>query len=348
MLTSASAGINIRNLSVTLFRRTGITFQQCSDVTFENSTFSNIHSTSHSTPATDYIMQPTIILLIDTSITLYDCAFLKNSISSITAINSSITLEGNLVFSDNQALLGAVFLLTGSSKLSVSESCVATFHNNSAIDYGGVFYIITEETPTSSITLTDENSIVSVTNCFFHVENRSLDTRLYFSGNTAGKGGDVLFGGQVALGWDGDVNCLESFKKTSDLSRQGGTSVISSAPSRVCLCQDSQHDCLILADPTTHTIYPGETLAIPAVVVGQEFGTVTGSVIAQLMVPSDLSPTSDIYLKEEQSSVLFNNGPCTDLKYTIYTNCEECKAVLVLKTNNADVFNIVTTEDKKN
>ena len=33
MLTRGSAGINIRNLSVTLFRRTGITFQQCSDVT---------------------------------------------------------------------------------------------------------------------------------------------------------------------------------------------------------------------------------------------------------------------------------------------------------------------------
>ena len=133
----------------------------------------------------------------------------------------------------------------------------------------------------------------------------------------------------------------------SDLSKQNGTSVISSAPSRVCLCQDSQHDCLIVADPTTHTIYPGETLVIPAVVVGQDFGTVTGSVIAQLMVPSDLSPTSDIYLKEEQSSVLFSNGPCADLKYTIYTNCEECKAVLVLKTNNANVLNIMTTEDNK-
>ena len=122
--------------------------------------------------------------------------------------------------------------------------------------------------------------------------------RLKFSGNRAGKGGDIVFGGLVALGWDGNVNCLDSFKNMSDLSEQSGTSVISSVPSRVCLCQDSQPECLMVADPMTHTIYPGETITIPAVIVGQDFGTVTGSVIAQLMMPSGFSPTSVVYLKD--------------------------------------------------
>ena len=60
----------------------------------------------------------------------------------------------------------------------------------------------------------------------------------------------------------------------------------------------------------THDIYPGETIAIPAVVVGQDFGTVTGLVIAQIMLPSGLSPTSILSLREGQSSVLFKKGPC--------------------------------------
>ena len=33
-----------------------------------------------------------------------------------------------------------------------------------------------------------------------------------FINNTAGRGGDVLYGGLVALGYDGDWNCLLSFK----------------------------------------------------------------------------------------------------------------------------------------
>ena len=124
------------------------------------------------------------------------------------------------------------------------------------------------------------------------------------------------------------------------------TASLITAPSRVCLCQDSQKDCLIVVDPKTHTIYPGETITIPAVVVGQHFGTVTGSVIAQLMFPSGSSPTSDIHLDKEQSSVLFNNGPCMTLDYTFYTNCIDCNAVLVLKTDNAEVSHIMTTEHK--
>ena len=187
--------------------------------------------------------------------------------------------------------------------------------------------------------------MTSSTECFIHIESDIQEKRLIFAGNRADKGGDVLFGGLVALGWDGNTNCLDSFKHVSDLSEQSGTSVISSAPSRVCLCWDSQPECLMVADPTTHSIYPGETLVIPAVIVGQDFGTVTGSVIAQLLVPSGLSPTSSIHLKAGQSGVLFSNGPCKHLNYTFYTNCVECNAVLILKTDNAKVINIMTTDD---
>ena len=74
----------------------------------------------------------------------------------------------------------------------------------------------------------------------------------------------------------------------SIMSEQSGLSLISSAPSRVCLCNETgQPDCLTVADPETRVIYPGQTITIPAVVVGQDFGTVTGSVFAQFLHTTD-------------------------------------------------------------
>ena len=341
----------MKNISVNLFRRSGLYFYECKHVVLEHSRFSEFYYT---TTQKYSILQSAIVSVARSTMILRHCSFTNNNITSIKALSSSIELQGNVVFANNRALYGAVFIFFKSSSVILSGSCNATFLNNSVLDYGGVFYIFQEEIIVQSKTLLDIQlwqeigfDFKSITNCFIHVKGARSRTMLSFSGNTAGKGGDIVFGGSVASGWDGDVNCLDSFKNVSDLEGQNAASIISSDPSRVCLCCDSEKDCSIVADPVTHAIYPGETIAIPAVVVGQDFGTVTGSVIAQLMLPSGSSSTSVISLKEGQSSVLFKNGPCTNLNYTFYTNCVECKAVLILKTDNAKVLEIMTTEDNQ-
>ena len=345
IVIQSSTTVTIINVTVPLFKRTGLDFHKCNNVSLHHSRF------LHHTGTKEYFLLSAVLTLIDTNLMMGNCVFMKNTITSILAVNSNITLQESNVFTNNRALSGAVFTLATSSVLIISQSCAASFQNNTAFDYGGVFYIFTKELINQSMALFDiqtkakiGSEVTSITNCFIHVEGERSRARLNFSANTAGRGGDILFGGQVASGWDGNVNCLESFKNMSDLSGQSGESVISSAPSRICLCHNSQHDCLIVADPTTHTIYPGETLMISAVVVGQDFGSVTGSIIAQLMVPSGLSP-SILSLKEGQNSVQFNKGLCKDLYYTFYTNCVDCEAVLVLKADNAEVLDIMTTED---
>ena len=164
--------------------------------------------------------------------------------------------------------------------------------------------------------------------------------KLTFTNNTAGKGGDVVYGGLVALGYDGDWNCLLGFKNISDMSQQNSLSVITSAPSRVCLCYDAQPDCLTVADPTTLTIYPGETITIPAVVVGQDFGTTTGVLTAEFL-PAPYT-TCSIDMEKGQWSRILNNTKCESLKFTIYANTETCEAVLVLKT---EVLRPMTIDD---
>ena len=185
--------------------------------------------------------------------------------------------------------------------------------------------------------------ISSRTECFVHVEGSRSYDQLTFINNTAGKGGGVLYGGLVALGYDGHWNCLLSFKKISDMSQQNGLSLISSTPSRVCLCNKiGQPDCLTVADPTTRVIYPGQTITIPAVVVGQDFGTVTGSVFAQLFHTTD-----SVHMKQKQYNIAVEHRQCSNLKYTIFSQSEESAAVLVLTHDNRDISQLMNEEDNQ-
>ena len=149
--------------------------------------------------------------------------------------------------------------------------------------YGGVFYIATEESNTRSLNvrdILDGNQLGSLstseTKCFVQVEGNRSHTRLTFITNTAEKGGDVLYGGLVALSWDGNWNCLLNFKNISNMSDLESLSTISSAPSRVCICNETGPNCLTVVDPIQRVAYPGETITIQAVVERQDFGTVSG------------------------------------------------------------------------
>ena len=78
--------------------------------------------------------------------------------------------------------------------------------------------------------------------------------------NSAGKRGDILYGGAVALGLDGDWNC---FKNISNIS-QNGLSLISSDAPRVCLCNGTeQPDSHTTSDSKMRFVYPG-TVCVPS------------------------------------------------------------------------------------
>ena len=262
---------------------------------------------------------------------------------------------GKVIFSNNSALSGTAFIFERSSKLIISDDSYIIFCNNHASNYGGAIHVHTEDVQNTSISLQDiitdnpdSPMIVSKTECFVHVEGSRLDTSLIFINNTAGKGGDVLYGGLVALGYDEDWNCLLGFKNVSDISQQSGLSLISSDPSRMCLCSTfGQPDCLTVADPTPRVIYPGQTITIHAVVVGQDFGTVTGSVFAQFLGASYTAGSVDI--EKEQKSKTTEQTQCSNLEYTIFSEDEESEAVLVLTTDNlkADIPQLMDIEDNR-
>ena len=348
----SSTNIHILKTSIIVDRNidhTAISFFDCTDILLEENVFSGIISDLQQV-TTNVADIPAIITLYKTNLTLENCNFTHNMITSISATSSNITVKKNIIFESISAISGAGFILSRSTII-VSDQSNVLFHNNSASQYGGVFYIVTEEVPDTSILIGDlinngaGSFITSGTQCFIQVKGtRSNTARLTFINNTAMEGGDVVYGGLIAAGYDGDWNCLLSFKNISNMTDQSSVRQITSAPSRVCLCHhDAIPDCLIVADPTPHTIYPGETLTVSAAVVGQDFGTVSGDVHAQIMYTT----YNDIAVQFDQKRVRYDNGVCKNLKYTLNSSCDKCEAVLVLTPDGKKISKLMNVTDNQ-
>ena len=333
-----------------------ITVYDSTNIVLNGTLFTNLNLPSLASTTSDPTSLPAVITLYSSSLTITDCSFTRNKISSIKATSSNVTMSGKVLFHNNTASLGTVLISAKNSLLIITDYSNIQFQNNRAINYGGVFYIDTEESYQRTASLQDiieykvryksvGSLITSRTACFVHVEGSRSHARFTFINNTAGRGGDVLYGELVALGYDGDWNCLLSFKNVSNMSQQSGLSLISSTPSRVCLCNETgQLDCLTVADPTTRNIYPGQTITIPAVVIGKDFGTATGSVFAQFLHTPHTTDSVDM---EPRHSIAVEHSQCSNLEYTIFSQNEESEAVLVLTHDNREISRLMNKEDNQ-
>ena len=294
-----------------------------------NTSFTDVSAQSLYSTSTTYVKSPpAVIVLYQSMLLVSECDFTRNNISAVAAYASNITVSGGLTFSNNTAFAGTAFILVKDSILTPAENSHIYFLNNHATNIGGVFYI----TSNSMYLFSVIGRLYPRNTCFLNIEGSRVQSRFTFANNSAGIGGDILYGGQVEFGLDGKWNCLESFKNISNIS-QNGLSVVSSDPLRVCLCNGTgQPDCLVLVDPKPHTVYPGQTINISAVVVGQNFGTVAGSAYAQFMQRGSL-----LQLKPEQKVQSVTQHNCSNLSYTIFSQGEVSEAVLVLTTQDSYV-----------
>ena len=282
---------------------------------------------------------PAVIVLYYSSVHVARCNVTENNVSAVKAYSSNITAYGDVMISNNRAIAGTAFILVQTSILKLNEKAHIQIINNYAINTGGAFYV-TSDLHYSMLSLTVRSTLVETNPCFFHTVGGRSQTRFTFVNNSAGKGGDILYGGHVLYGLDGEWNCLLSFKNISKIS-QNGLSLITSDPIRVCLCNGTgEPDCLIVADPTPHSIYPGQSVNISAVVVGQVFGTVTGSVYAQFL--HNMATASSPQLGTGQKVQGVTQEKCNYLNYTIFSPSDLSKAVLILTTHNRRISELVT------
>ena len=287
---------------------------------------------------------PAVIVLYSSSVHISECNISRNNVSAIKVISSTATASGNVTISNNRAIAGTAFILVQNSILKLRQDVCIQIASNHATNTGGAFYITND---LHFVSLDEDlDNLVANNSCFFNTEGSRSQRRFTFVNNSAGKGGDILYGGHVEYGLDGDWNCLLSFKNISNIS-QSGLSLITSDPSRVCLCNGSgQPDCLIVADPTPHSIYPGQSINISAVVVGQDFGTVAGSVYAQFLQKPANNHSPQLETGQNIQDV--TQEKCNDLNYTIFPSGDLSSIALILSTNNEVVSDfVILTEYEK-
>ena len=146
--------VTLRNISVNHNGDNQITFSSSDNIQLEYSTFSDIVALPTPNIATNTV--PAVIQLYDCTLIMSNCSFTKNNITSIRAIGSRIISEGEIIFSDNRALLGAALVFVSSSVLVITETSTVHFQNNHAVNYGGAIYILTDEYYNKTVSIHDE------------------------------------------------------------------------------------------------------------------------------------------------------------------------------------------------
>ena len=177
--------------------------------------------------------------------------------------------EARVVFIENEAYDGGAIAFQNDARIMLKSQSQITFTRNHAQQYGGALYV---EEPTPEIKFHIHSYKIR---CFFNLPpHLNAIPRLMFANNTADTAGSILYGGWIefctnSTGKPGTDVFNEMFHFQKALHQ---LSPVSSNPTRVCVCINNHPDCSITNYNVT--VYPGETFQIPAVAVGQMFGTV--------------------------------------------------------------------------
>ena len=318
--------------------KVGIKISDSSNISINASVFKLFSTRLHLT-ITDIVRQPAAVNLHNCSnVNIRNCTFLANNMTALKLVRTHIRVIGVLNFTGNRAYRGAAMVLIHDSSMTLTKTGHVTYTNNSAEDTGGAIYIATEysyplEGSIFQVYSEFEPDIIAIRKCFLELGGKK--NQLTFTNNSAGLGGDVLYGGSMGssclhrLGKCG--SCLKYFNRMSVIEPDTISS-ISSNPSRVCFCSDAgELEYLTVFYPTTHSIYPGQTVAISMAVIGHNLGTVAGSVFAHLQHTVQLEVGQ--YIQEVKQH------HCTKLNYTIFSQGKELSTMLTLTAVKRDVRN---------
>ena len=295
-------------------------------------------------------------IYIDTNISLIftgTSSFISNSAMLGGAIsanhNSTLIFNGNISFTNNghkyklnneESLGGALYLFI-SATLNILPHTTVCFENNHA-NLGGAIYV-SDLNPL--IYCAPITKYVAKEECFFQLPGQNIkpiDIKLVFKNNSADMAGSVLYGGAVDSCKLNDLNSSSSgavfdkiFQIEDDYST---TSMISSDPIRICLCENNLPYCSptwMHGSPNSgvpYLVYPGETFQVFMVATGQRDETVPStvrSVVSTIeILPKSGQPEKSINFGPvnllDYQYLQHTNNTCTKLTYTVFSLSRKC------------------------
>ena len=282
-----------------------------------------------------------VISILQSEIILQGTVFSNNSASyggAIQAVDAKINITGNDSFTQNLATVngGALALAEGSVVYLIFETASLTFSENIATSFGGAISVEDNSVHCSydwnvngfigfnGPTEYECSYLPDLPRCFNSTLASFKDKiNISFSSNSA-MAGSAIFGGEI----DKTVSNIrfyylevEEYPTIGDLfhylinvnidDTNNGSS-ISSTPNRVCGCINGQPDCSDPHSPYEVSVYPGQTIGVSLVAVGQRNGTVPSTITAQYV--SDDGATFRDFQSTQTS-----NPTCTELYYTIFS-----------------------------
>ena len=251
------------------------------------------------------------------NVTFSTCKFSNHQMTPIAAQNSKIYFSGSQTFINNTGLNGGAIALYGSFILPKPHTKMY-FYNNHAYATGGAIYVKQLGVPRGFVDA----------KCFLQQEIHgysNTDIVAYFVNNTAGRAGDVLYGGYTRDCINVDYGNKSSLFQNVKLNytMQTGLSIISSDPTRVCICDNGQPNCS--KKLFFRRVFPGDSFNISAVIVGLGNGIVPGIVRAVFTVQKRSQQLES--LQYSQSTL----RSCTNLTYTIFSRQEKGQLQLAVE-----------------
>ena len=260
----------------------------------------------------------TVQFISSKNVTMTNCNIMGSEGSALSAFGSNIVMSGNLVFDKNTGLNGGGLDLQD-SRVAFKPDSRITFTDNYAVNYGGAIHVAGR----SDVILP----------CFFQIHNpnflRDPNVTLYFENNYAQNAGSVLYGGSID-------RCIVTANSGFQANQSGNvfdylasigphsneTSKISSDPLNVCFCFNGKPNCSVRS--MTLTRFPGETIEVSVVTVGQRLGTTPSFVYT---VPS----RSAAKIRADQETQVVEKT-CTRVNFTV-SSIQQPAVSLNLQTN---------------
>ena len=250
----------------------------------------------------------------------------NNKGTPILAYQSKLELSGETSFENNTASRGGGLTLIYSTVQFANNSTI-TFRNNSAKEIGGAIYVVSRRYATQTAfpylqIVAEQRStrLIEKLPCFYQFKaswSKELKPRVYFINNTATLGGEEIYGAPLddrCKNIDGDLQS-KYFKKVFQFAERSRLSPVASDPTRVCFCDNNgRPQCKEAPLVLNETRYPGEKFNISLVLVGYDFGTVTGSIYAHV-----LSTDSYEKLGQNQHTQAANFSSCNNLVYSVHS-----------------------------
>ena len=257
--------------------------------------------------------------------------FTKNSVTEgggggIYASASRFILTANItMIIHNSAVHGGGLMLSGDSQLFLQPGIAIHFISNSARSTGGAIKVEEGNTLTYCIPSVTEKIYMIHSMCFFQIQHQNiplnslyisnLNHTMCFTNNSAVEAGTDLYGGSIDSCYSIIQNFIENItapiasgKIFDAIISCENKPAISSDPLHICTCRDVLTNCSGSYHP--EPVYPGGTLEVPVIALGQRNGTTTAVI--------QVTDTSKTRLSSLEYSQRIDNT-CNTLKYTIHS-----------------------------